>query len=187
MTGTFQELNQSIVVVGFSNVKIDNLNVFLEQLKKENEFAIQFFDATKISGSEHLYFAALNAINAFAKKTTISNNLAVESLIYASAQRQIKKALEMLGIKQDSSEIAALIIAPNTKAENEGITLVTKMVSGKRNDNVLELSKDKMAGIRTLFGISNLEFEAKLKKQGMEKEALTDLIIERMALLGTKS
>jgi hypothetical protein len=38
-----------------------------------------------------------------------------------------------------------------------------------------------------LFKISELEFEAKLEKKGLEKEALADLVIERMALLGTKS
>ena len=93
----------------------------------------------------------------------------------------------MLGIKQGSSEVAVLIIAENTQAKNEGLSLVTKMVFGKRNDTVVELSTYKMAGIRSLFGISDLEFEAKLKKQGLEKEALTDLVIERMALLVTRS
>jgi hypothetical protein len=41
--------------------------------------------------------------------------------------------------------------------------------------------------IKKLFSISDLEVEAKLKKDGMEKEAITDLVIERMALLVTKS
>jgi tRNA threonylcarbamoyladenosine modification (KEOPS) complex Cgi121 subunit len=126
-------------------------------------------------------------LNAFEKKINISNSLAVESLIYASTQRQIKKAVEMLGIKQGSSEVAVLIIAENTQAKKEGLSLVTEMVLGKHDDSVVELSTEKMVSIRSLFGISDLEFEAKLKKQGLEKEALTDLVIERMALLVTKS
>lgn len=182
-----QKPNQNITVIGFSDVKIEDINAFLDQLKNENKTTIQFFDATKVAGPEHLYFAALNSLNAFEKKINISNSLAVESLIYASAQRQIKKAVEMLGIKQGSSEVAVLIIAENTQAKNEGLSLVTKMVFGKRNDTVVELSTYKMVGIRSLFGISDLEFEAKLKKQGLEKEALTDLVIERMALLVTRS
>jgi hypothetical protein len=38
-----------------------------------------------------------------------------------------------------------------------------------------------------VYGISDLEIEAKLKRDGLEKEALIDLVIERMALLVTKS
>jgi len=188
LTGTPKEPNENIAIIGFSNVKIENINTFLEQFRKETKEApIQFFDAKKVAGPQHLYFAALNTLNAFEKKTNISNNLAVESLLYASAQRQIKKAVKMLGIKQDTSEVAALIIAGNMHEKKEGLRLVTKMISGERNDSVLELTNKKIRDITKLFGISDLEFEAKLKKQELEKEALTDLIIERMALLVTKS
>ena len=188
MTGTPNEPNENIAVVGFSNVKIENINTFLEQFRKETKEApIQFFDAKKVAGPQHLYFAALNALNAFEKKTNISNNLAVESLLYVSAQRQIKKAVKMLGINQDTSELAALIIAGNKHEKNEGLSLVTKMIPGERNDSVLELTNKKIMTLKKLFGISDLEFETKLKNQELEKETLTDLIIERMALLVTKS
>ena len=182
------EPNKNIAIVGFSNVKIQNINTFLEQFRKETKEApIQFFDAKKVAGPQHLYFAALNALNAFKKKTNISNNLAVESLLYASAQRQITKAVKMLGIQQDTTDVAALIIAENSHEKKDGLGLVTKMIPGECNDSVLELSNKKIVDIKKLFGISDLEFEAKLKNQELEKETLTDLIIERMALLVTKS
>jgi len=61
------------------------------------------------------------------------------------------------------------------------------MIPGERDDSVLELTDKKIGNIKKLFGISDLEFEAKLEKEGLEKEALTDLVIERMALLSTRS
>jgi len=188
MTKKPEDPNEHITTLGFRNVQIENINGFLEHFRKENrEAAVQFFDAKHVAGPQHLYFAALNALNAFDKKTNISNNLAVEALLYASAQRQIKKAVEMLGIKQESSEVAALIMTENRHKKTDYLRLVTKITPGERDDSVLELTDKKINNIKKLFKISDLEFEAKLKKEGLEKEALTDLVIERMALLVTKS
>ncbi len=188
MTGKPEEPNENITIVGFSNVKLENINNFLEHFRKENKDApIQFFDTKHVAGPQHLYFAALNSLNAFDKKTNISNNLAVEALLYASAQRQIKKAVKMLGIKQDSSEVAAVIMTKNSHEKNNYLRLITQIIPGERNDNVLELTNKKIIDIKKLFNISDIEFDAKLKKEGLEKEALIDLVIERMALLVTKS
>jgi KEOPS complex subunit Cgi121 len=187
MTKKTAESNKNIIIVGFKNVQIEDINAFLELFRKEDTGAsVQFFDAKYVAGSQHLYFAALNALNAFDKNTNISNNLAVEALLYASAQRQIKKAVKMLGIKQDSSEIAALIITEDDYKKSDSLRLITEIVSGERDDGVLELTDKKIGNIKKLFGISDLEFESKLEKEGLEKEALTDLVIERMALLGAK-
>jgi KEOPS complex subunit Cgi121 len=185
LTITSDEFNEKVAMIGFSNVKIENINVFLEQFRKKN-INVQFFDAKKLAGSEHLYFAALNALNAFERKMNISNNLAVESLIYASAQRQITKAVKMLGITENSSQVAVLIIAKNRDEKKSSLNLVNEILPGKRDDTVLNLSLEKIKLIKKLFNISETEFEAQLKKQGFEKEALTDLIIERMALLVLK-
>ena len=188
MTTKHNGINKNITVVGFSNVKIQNIDIMLEQFRKENKEAkIQFFDAQHIAGKQHLYFAAVNALNAFNKKTNISNNLAVEALLYASGQRQIKKAVNMLGIKQNTTEVIALIIPENSQENEQYLELVTKTVPGQRDDKVVELTDKKVVQIKKLFKISDKEFKAKLEKQGKEKEALTDLVIEHMALLVTKS
>jgi len=188
MTKKTEEPTENITIAGFRNVQIEDINSFLEHFRNEKGGAsVQFFDAKRVAGPQHLYFAALNALNAFEKNTNISNNLAVEALLYASAQRQIKKAVNILGIKKYSSEVAALIITENRQKNSDYLRLVTKTVPGERDDSVLELTSKKFGDIKKLFGISDLEFEAKLEKEGLEKEALTDLVIERMALLGTKS
>lgn len=183
-----EQLTDNISILGFKNVKMDDVKSFFEQFRKENQdISVQFFDASTIAGSQHLYFAALNALNAFEKKVNISNNLAVEVLLYASAQRQISKAVEMLGIKQDSSQVATVIISEKENKTTDYIRLVSSALSGERDDNVLELTNEKIGKIKRLFRISETELNAVLKKKGLEKEALTDLVIEHMALLATKS
>lgn len=188
MTQKREKNSKLINIIGFKNVRIENINAFLEKFRRQKGRAsTQFFDAKRVAGPEHLYFAALNALNAFKKKTNISNSLAVEALLYASAQRQITKAVEMLGINQGSSEIAVLIMAENRQQNDACKSLVTQMTNGERDDNVLELTDQKIKAIKKLFRISNREFEAKLKREGLERETLADLVIERVALLATRS
>ena len=80
--------------------------------RKENteNVELQFFDANLIATQQHLYFAALNALQAFQNKTNISKSLAMETMLYASAQRQIQKAIQRCGIKPQTTTMAVIII-----------------------------------------------------------------------------
>jgi KEOPS complex subunit Cgi121 len=188
MTEKTEQNNKHIIIAGFRNVQIKDINAFLDQFRKENiGAAVQFFDAKHVAGPQHLHFAALHALNAFKKNNAISNNLAVEALLYASGQRQIKKAVKMLGIKQDFSEVAALIITDSNHKKLDILKQVAENVPGKQDNSVIELTDKKVGKLKKLFKISDLELEAKLKKEGLEKEAISDLVIERMALLVTKN
>ncbi|MBE0512861.1 hypothetical protein IBX38_07410 [Candidatus Bathyarchaeota archaeon] len=180
--------NGYIAIAGFKNVKIKDVNGFLERVRREvREAPVQFFDAKLIAGQQHLYFAALNALKAFEKKSNISSSLAIEALLYASAQRQIRKAVDTLGVKQDSSQVAVLIIAENRQGIDDRLKVVSRLIPGERNDAVLELTDEKIGDIKKLFGVSDLEIEAKLRRKGLEREALADLVIEHVALLATQS
>jgi len=180
--------DEFIATAGFKNVKITDINGFLEHVRREvTEGHVQFFDAKLIAGQQHLYFAALNALKAFEKKSNISSSLAIEALLYASAQRQIRKAVDTLGVKQDSSQVAVLIIAENRQGIDDCLKVVSRLIPGERDDAVLELTDEKIGGIKKLFGISDLEIEAKLRRKGLEREALADLVIEHMALLAIQS
>ena len=180
--------NGYIAIAGFKNVKIKDVNGFLEHVRREvREAHVQFFDAKLIAGQQHLYFAALNALKAFERKSTISSSLAIEALLYASAQRQIRKAVDMLGIKEDSPQVAVLIMAEDRQGIDDCLKVVSRLMSGERDDGVLGLTDEKIKDIKKLFGVSDLEIEAKLRRKGLEREALVDLVIEHVALLATQS
>ena len=172
-----------IGITGFKNVQIEDTKGFLDGIRRKTKgVSVQFFNANLIAGPEHLYFAALNALKAFESNMGISKSLAVETLLYASAQRQISKAVELLGIKADSSEVAVLVLAETEAKVRETFEAISEFIQGIRDDKVIELSDEKSEMIKELFGISKLELEAKLEK-GFEKEALINLVIEHMALL----
>lgn len=182
-----KEFKKYILITGFKNVKIRDKEKFLKavQKAKTSKVEAQFFDAKTIATWQHLYFAALNALKAFKNKRNISRNLAMETMLYASAQRQIKKAMNILGVKSSSSEIAVLIIGEKPEEVNSALANIQKIINVKNDDKTLEFSEEKMALAKKNFEISDEEIKAVMRK-GDLKKALVDLVIERVALLATK-
>jgi len=179
--------DQYLVEAGFKNVKITNIDKFFAAVKeKAGNAVVQFFDANLIAGRDHLRFAALNALNAFKNKLSISNSLAMETLLYASAQHQIKDALKLLGIKPNGGRVVVLVLAQTGKQASAILDFVSGLLQGERDDSVVEFSNEKIDGLKKLFQISDVELEAKTERKGAEKEALLDLVIEHMALLATE-
>ncbi|MFQ6074170.1 MAG: KEOPS complex subunit Cgi121, partial [Candidatus Bathyarchaeia archaeon] len=177
-----------IAIAGFRDVKIRNVEEFFALVReKAGNACVQFFDARLVAGWQHLYFAALNAVNAFKSKLNISNNLGIEILLYASAQRQIKEAVRLIGIHPKSRKVAVVIVT-NTRSEASWLlNMISSLLSGStRDDGLLELTDDKVDDVRRLFEISDTELEAKVEKEDGEKEALMDLVIEHVALLVTQ-
>jgi tRNA threonylcarbamoyladenosine modification (KEOPS) complex Cgi121 subunit len=176
-----------LAVAGFKNVKITDIDKFFADVKaKTGDACVQFFNADLIAGQAHLCFAALNALTAFKNKVNISNSLAMETLLYASAKRQIKDALKLMGVSSNSKRVAVLVLTETQNQASSILESVSTLLQGRRDDAVVEFSKEKIDGLMKLFGISTLELGAKTEKKGAEKEALLDLVIEHMALLVTQ-
>jgi tRNA threonylcarbamoyladenosine modification (KEOPS) complex Cgi121 subunit len=187
MIEKLEDFDQYLVIAGFKNVQINNADAFFKDIREKTHNAcVQFFDAILIAGPEHLRFAALNALNALKNKLNISSSLTMETLLYASAQNQINNAINQLGIKPGSRQVAVLIMAESKDKASRILDTVSKLLPGKRDDSVIELSSTKVDGLKKLFRISSLELEAKTERKGTEKEAVLDLVIEHMALLATE-
>lgn len=174
-------------ITGYKEVKIEDITKFLQRIRtdRQQDIAIQFFNAELVATWQHLYFAALNALMAFRNKSTISKNLTMEIMLCASAQRQIRKAIALLGVRQDSANIAAVIMSENPDSARTVLKTVSRHFSAEPDETVLELSKSKMQRIRKAFSISETELETVTKK-GDAQQALVDLVIEKMALLSTQ-
>lgn len=183
-----EEFKKHIAIAGLRTPKIEDVDEFLETLNKAKlpHSEIQFFDASLVATWEHLYFATLNALTAFKTKANISKSLAMETMLYASAQHQISRAMQIIGIKPSTKTMVLLIIGENADAAESVLQTVLEYTGAQTDDDVLELSEDKMEVIRKAFGITELELATIQKGRCVEK-ALTDLVIERMALLATQS
>ena len=178
-------LGRHVIVEGFRRIKIENLDTLFDQIRSETKGChVQIFDARLIAGFDHLYFSVLNALKAHDTGTSISRNLAVETLLYASGQHQISRAIELMGVKPSSSEVAILAIADTREKAVTALDRIADLLQGERSEDVIELTDEKIELVKAAFEITDLEIKATLRES--EKEAVTDLLIERAALLATQ-
>jgi len=176
-----------VEITGFANVEAEKPERLLKSIRgsKNADVSIQFFNANLIATWEHLYFAVLDALKAFSSKRNISKNLAVEIIVYASAQRQIRKAIEFVGIKSSCTNVAVIIVSNNSGAVEVGVSSVSKYFGKEPDERVLDLTPTKTENIRKAFAITDAEMAIVTKNNDVNR-ALVDLVIERMALLSTR-
>jgi len=182
-----EEFGSLIEITGFRGARIDDFREFLRSIinRKSTDVEVQFFDSRTVATWEHLYFAALNALTSFSNKTNISKTLPMETLLYAATERQIIKATKKMGIKQTTSDVAVLIFGKDTKNIESTISLISKMLKAKPEDEVLGLSESKCKLIRKLFSISGTELGSVMK--GIDaNRGLVELVIERIALVSSR-
>jgi tRNA threonylcarbamoyladenosine modification (KEOPS) complex Cgi121 subunit len=181
-----KEYDKYVEITGYQNIVFDKAEAFLKTNRKQTKqnVDIQIFDAELIATQEHLYFAVLNALQAFKNKTNLSKSPAMETILYASAQRQIQRAIERCGIKPQTKNMALIIMGDDPKQIKNALDTVTKSVGSEPDGSVLEMTKIKEAKIRKVFEISNEEL--KILEIGNQKKAMANLVIERVALLATQ-
>lgn len=175
-------------VTGFRNIKpfnIDKLLGKITSLGNEKNVAIQLFDGDLIATWEHLFFAALHGVKAFLYSRNISKSLAIESLIYASGQRQIKLAVEVLGLKPKTKNCALLLVGTSPEDIDSAAEDVYGYLGGKLDLSVLDIDESKFNRIKTTFDVSDIEIETLISNNTRDdqKNALVKLILERIAFL----
>lgn len=166
----------SIKVMGFkSNIK--DVSKTLSTINKLNNnhsdqnCVVQLLDARGIGGEEHIANATIHAINAFKRGNNIANDLGMEICVRASAQRQISRAIKILGLKEGNMDICAVLVGcHSTKLENQECddsfnrdscnneTIIEKELNNlfTRADNVLEADE---STLKEIYDVKNEEIE----------------------------
>jgi len=182
------EGGRAISVLGFRDVRIDDVDGFLKKVKASiHPATFQMVDATRVAGKPHLFFAFLNAQRSFEQGRAISETLEMETLLYASGNRQISRAIATLGIKPQTSSIAAMIFASSEEEVKEAEEKLINLVSGVRDDSVLDVEeRGKIEDLMEAFGVTELEVKTMTGSGITMSEALTWLIVERVSLLSIK-
>jgi len=180
-----EEYGKYVEITGYRNIAFTSAEQFLKESRKRTQTTdIQFLDADLIATQEHIYFAVLNALQAFKGETNISKSPAVETILYASAQRQIQKAIERCGIKPQTTNMAVVVIGDDPKQIETLLQAVTQCVGAEPDEVVLALTTSKMERIKKIFGITDQEVKA--STDGNSERAIVNLVIERVALLATR-
>ena len=166
-------------VAGISETQIDDVEDILRQIKrlaKEKGVILQLVDADRVTGKEHLELASYHAQKAFQQKTPTSNSLEIETLLYATGQRQIDKALALMGIALKTKNVAIIVLYSLTKPTNlsELFKEITRILKGPQSNEVFNMTPEKEKELIQLF---------KIAPEELQTCSIQNLIIERMAML----
>ena len=101
----------NLKIMGFraniSSVK-DTLDK-IDDIKKEGEI-IQLLNADAIASKDHIIHAVNQAFLAFDRGENLAKDISVEIVLRCSAQRQISKAFDLLGLKEGQMNLCAILI-----------------------------------------------------------------------------
>ena len=123
-------------------------------------------DASMVCGREHLESAVEHALRAFDRGSNSANDIMMETMLFASGERQISKAREKMGLKASSERVALVLFG----AHKDEVLLVTGL---EEDEDVLECTEEKLLR----FGIEGRELGAVPKGKG------ADLVLERVAFV----
>ncbi|MDY6965082.1 MAG: KEOPS complex subunit Cgi121 [Halobacteriota archaeon] len=152
--------------------EIEDLQKFLDRIRKiseEHGAVIQVFDAKKVAGRKHIERAVEKGMQSMDSGRNISNDPAMEILLYASGERQISRAIDM-GVSEGYNEVAIAVFG----GEEEAVFKLRGMIKEK---DVLDYHESKREEIMRFFGITKAEIEA------VGEERIPDLVIERVVLM----
>ena len=135
----------------------------INSFKKDSEI-IQLLNADAVAGKRHIEHGVNQAFLAFERSENLANDLSVEICLRCSAQRQISKAFDLLGLKEGKMNLCAVLIDCDDYTSE--LSLLFDL-----NDEVLCPDVEKL---KELYSISDAELSI------MDVE---DILIDRISKL----
>ena len=159
----------NVEILGFTGT-IESIPKTLEQIDNIRNSCcdvgiIQLMNADAIAGKEHLQQGTAHAIKAFERGENLAKDLGIEILIRTSAQRQISKAFNILGLKEGEMNIAVVMI----DCPDYFVDELSKYFT--RNDAVLESDES------ILIELYNIP------KKELKNMHITDVLIDKTSKL----
>lgn len=154
-----------IKILGF-RANIDSVGDALDKINsiKGDGEIIQLLNADSIASENHIIHGVNQAFLAFNRGENLANDISVEIVLRCSAQRQISKAFNMLGLKEGEMNLCAVLINSRDYT-NELSSIFT------RDDEVL------------IPDVDNLTKLYKINDAELQNMSIEDIIIDRITKL----
>lgn len=159
----------NVKVLGF-RASVDSVGKTLDlidEIKHDGEI-IQLLNADNVASKNHIYHGVNQAFLAFERGENLAKDISVEIVLRCSAQRQISKAFNILGLKEGEMNLCAVLI----DCEDYSHKLSSIFTP---DDSVLEVLDEKL--IKT-YKISSTE---------LENSSVEEIIIDRITKLTVDS
>lgn len=172
----FNIIDHNIQIAGF-DAEINDLTELMDLIKSISaknqceDCIIQLLKADGIAGEKHVLQATSQALMAFNRNNNMAKDLGLEICVRASAQRQISRALKILGINEGKIGICAVTVDCD-----ENIMYELGKILGGKNNKVLDANIDTL---KKLYNISDKEIKSagNIEKVLIERTALLSLAI----------
>lgn len=157
-----------IQILGF-RTGIDSVGDTLDKINsiKRDDDIIQLLDADSVVSRNHIIHGVNQAYLAFERGENLANDLSVEIVLRCSAQRQISKAFNILGLKEGDVNLCAVVVGSNDYTD-ELSSIFT------RDDDVLLPNNDKLVKI---YKISEAELQ-NMSVEGIIIDRITKLAVD---------
>ncbi|MHA1978306.1 MAG: KEOPS complex subunit Cgi121 [Candidatus Hodarchaeales archaeon] len=138
------ELLESHVYIVFGGIIQDqseavDIKRTLERLEERFKLVgSQLFDFRLIWGYKHIFSALWHAEKAKLANKMISNSFSMEILLYLAGCRQIKKALAMMGVKENSNKIIGVLVAETRDVLPDAYTSLREKLQFNPDGNIIE-------------------------------------------------
>lgn len=163
----FHFMNHEIIIAGFDAEITDFKEVMEFTRNLCEDGTVQLLRAQAIVGKRHVLHATVQALQAFNRNENMANDLGLEICVRASAQRQISRALKLVGIKEGDEGVCAVLI----DCQQDVLNTLEEFL-GLKNNRIFEVD---VQAISKLYDISPQEIKS---AGGVEQ-----VMIERTALL----
>ena len=155
----------NIRILGFK-ASIDSVGDTLDQINsiKQDGEIIQLLNADSIASKNHIIHGVNQAYLAFERGENLAKDISVEIVLRCSAQRQISKAFNMLGLKEGKMNLCAVLINSNDYTDElSAMFTPDESVLVANNDALIETYK--------------------ISEKELETLSLEDIIIDRITKL----
>ncbi|MDO5851449.1 MAG: KEOPS complex subunit Cgi121 [Methanobacteriaceae archaeon] len=164
--------NEIIIHTYQNSLNQENISKLLKEINsitnKNKKSIIQLLNTENICGKKHLKQAIIQSIQAHFNKQNFAKDKGLEICIRASTQKQITKALNILGITENSNVTVVYI---NTTLDQIN---KTEKLLGKRDDQLLD--QYNIEHIKKVYNITNIQLDQyNIQKIINEKIALLSL------------
>lgn len=101
----------NVEILGFKG-EIASVGDTLSQINdiKDDGEIIQLMNADAVAGKNHIFHGVNQAFLAFERGENLANDLSVEIVLRCSAQRQISKAFDILGLKEGEMNLCCVLV-----------------------------------------------------------------------------
>jgi KEOPS complex subunit Cgi121 len=173
-----QELEYQFRITA-GQMMVSNVNDCVQELNRlsdDLDLSLQVLNADMVCGKKHIDSAILHAIRAWKENTQSTHSLSMEVILYAAGERQVKIALEKMGISSGNNSVVLVLIDAKQKKKKKLDKIVDQIVEKLniiKDSSVISCSVDKLQ----LFGIERTEIET------VSKDHLSHLVLEKIALV----